>query len=113
METAERLIVLHHGEAIGACFSGSTAKCVEAHCWDVLSFPAVSLTPSDFGGARAVSQACDCEHHTHDPSGTRKATEHEFGAAEAVVTVKSPWGGTFRLCRVCLEAGHIHGTQFR
>ena len=60
-----------------------------------------------------VEQSCDCEHHTHDPAGTGKATEHEFGAAEAVATVKSPWGGTFHLCQPCFDAGHMHGTQFR
>jgi hypothetical protein len=56
---------------------------------------------------------CDCEHHAHDPAGRGVATEHEFGAAEAVATVQSPWGGTFRLCRACLDAGHMRGTQFR
>ncbi len=28
------------------------------------------------------------------------ATEHEYGAAEAVATVKSPWGGTFHFIPV-------------
>jgi hypothetical protein len=79
-----------------------------------------------------VSAVCDCEHHTHDPNGTRgradgpghptvpvtsgaptSSTEHEFGAGEAVAAIKSPWGGTFHLCRACLEAGHMHGMQFR
>jgi hypothetical protein len=60
-----------------------------------------------------MGQVCDCEHHTHDPSGTGRATEHEFGAAEPVMTIKSPWGGTFRLCRAYVEAGHMQGTQFR
>ena len=40
--------------------------------------------------------ACDCEHHTHEPSAARPPTEHDFGAAEAVATVKSPWGRTSR-----------------
>jgi hypothetical protein len=60
-----------------------------------------------------VNQICDCEHHAHDPAGRGVATEHDFGAAEAIVTIQWPWGGTFRLCRACLEAGHMHGTQFR
>lgn len=59
------------------------------------------------------TNACDCEHHTHEPSGVRAPAEHEYGAVEAVATVKSPWGGTFRLCQACLDAGHMHGTQFR
>lgn len=60
-----------------------------------------------------MSQACDCEHHTHDPSGQGTPTEHEFGTTPAVATVTSPWGATFRLCQACLDAGHMHGTQFR
>ena len=60
-----------------------------------------------------MSQTCDCEHHTHDPAATGTPTEHEFGGATAVATVKSPWGATFRLCRPCIDAGHMQGTQFR
>jgi len=56
---------------------------------------------------------CDCEHHTHEPSGTHAAEAHEFGAAESVATIRSPWGGTFRLCQACLDAGHMQGTQVR
>lgn len=60
-----------------------------------------------------MSQPCDCEHHTHDPAGTGIATDHEYGAAEGVATVRSPWGGVFHLCQACLDAGHMQGTQFR
>jgi len=61
-----------------------------------------------------VSQICDCEHHTHDPAGAGKATEHDYGApAPALVTVKSPWGGTFQICQRCHDAGHMQGLQFR
>jgi hypothetical protein len=41
------------------------------------------------------------------------ATAHDFGAEEAVATIKSPWGGTFHLCKACLDAGHMQGLQFR
>jgi hypothetical protein len=60
-----------------------------------------------------MSPTCDCEHHTHDSAGTGTPTEHEFGAAAAVATVKSAWGGTFRLCQACFDAGHMQGMQFR
>ena len=41
---------------------------------------------------------CDCEHHTHDPAGAGKATEHDYGTTvPSVSTVKSPWGGSFRI----------------
>jgi hypothetical protein len=62
-----------------------------------------------------MADTCDCEHHTHDPSGVgRRAPDaHEFGDAGAVTTVRSPWGGTFRLCQACIDAGHMQGTQFR
>jgi len=61
-----------------------------------------------------VTPICDCEHHTHDPAGANKATEHDFGAAVPTVsTVKSPWGGTFRICQACVDAGHMQGLQFR
>jgi hypothetical protein len=43
----------------------------------------------------------------------REATAHEFGAADAVVTIKSPWGGTFHLCQSCFDAGHMQGFQVR
>jgi hypothetical protein len=56
---------------------------------------------------------CDCEHHTHEPSAMRAASEHDFGTRPATVTIKSPWGGTFHLCQACLDAGHMQGTQFR
>jgi hypothetical protein len=57
---------------------------------------------------------CDCEHHTHDPADAGKATDHDFGATVASVsTVKSPWGGTFRICPPCVDAGHMQGLQFR
>ena len=62
---------------------------------------------------KAVSPVCDCEHHSHDPSGAGKQTAHDFGAREGVATIKSPWGGTFWLCRECLDAGHMQGLQFR
>jgi len=60
-----------------------------------------------------MTQSCDCEHHTHDPAGTRTPTAHDYGAATAVATVKSPWGGTFHICQACLDSGHLQGTQFR
>lgn len=60
-----------------------------------------------------MSRVCDCEHHSHDPAGADKSTAHEFGAGEGVTTVKSPWGGTFWLCRECFDAGHMQGLQFR
>ena len=60
-----------------------------------------------------MADVCDCEHNTHDPAGTREATAHEFAAVEGTVTVKSPWGGTFRLCQWCVDAGHMQGLQFR
>jgi hypothetical protein len=56
---------------------------------------------------------CDCEHHTHDPSGTGTPTEHQYGESEGAVTVRSPWGGVFLICQRCFDAGHMQGTQFR
>jgi len=64
-------------------------------------------------GIKAVKDVCDCEHHTHDPTGRGTAAEHEFGAVAAIATIRSPWGATFRVCQVCLDAGHMQGTQFR
>jgi hypothetical protein len=60
-----------------------------------------------------MSPVCDCEHHSHDPSGAGKQTAHDFGACEGVATVKSPWGGTFWLCRECIDAGHMQGLQLQ
>jgi len=60
-----------------------------------------------------MTSGCDCEHHTHDPAGTGTSTEHPFGEGAGAVTVKTPWGGLFRLCTACYEAGHMQGTQFR
>jgi hypothetical protein len=60
-----------------------------------------------------MSPRCDCEHHTHDPSGTGTPTEHEYGSGDGVITVRSPWGGTFLICTACFDAGHMQGTQFR
>jgi hypothetical protein len=56
---------------------------------------------------------CDCEHHTHDPSGTGTRTEHEFGLGEGAVTVRSPWGGVFFVCRACFEAGAHAGNTIQ
>jgi hypothetical protein len=58
-------------------------------------------------------RACDCEHHTHDPSGRGKPTEHPYGEGVGSMTVKTPWGGMFLLCVACYDAGHMQGTQFR
>ena len=60
-----------------------------------------------------MTSICDCEHHTHDLAGTGRSPAHAYGAVPAVATVKSPWGGTFRICQDCLDAGHMQGTQFR
>ena len=49
-------------------------------------------------GCEITAMICDCEHHTHEPSGTQAAAAHEFGAAESVA---------------CLDAGHMQGTQVR
>jgi len=62
---------------------------------------------------KIMSPTCDCEHHTHDPSGTGTPTEHPFGEGDGTVTVKTPWGGVFLVCKACFEAGHMQGTQFR
>jgi hypothetical protein len=60
-----------------------------------------------------MNRVCDCEHHTHDPSGTGRPTEHAFGEGEGAVTVRSPWGGVFFICQECAAAGHMQGMQFR
>jgi hypothetical protein len=60
-----------------------------------------------------MSPGCDCEHHTHDPSGTGTPTQHPFGEGDGTVTIKTPWGGIFLVCKTCFDAGHMQGTQFR
>ena len=61
-----------------------------------------------------MTTICDCEHHTHDPAGVGKATEHDYGATvTSVSTIRSPWGGTFRICPPGVDAGHRQGRQFR